>query len=89
MLGLRLGAEALALHCFIVRHVLANEWLAETGSVLWTLRPGQAAQAPGHHLAQSTEPGGRPTTCGGGTGLRIVGPAAAGEAAVSADGRDG
>ncbi|WP_411146308.1 hypothetical protein [Streptomyces sp. x-80] len=32
---------------FVVKRLLANEWLTDTGTVPWTLRPGQAAQAQG------------------------------------------
>ncbi|WP_432014746.1 hypothetical protein [Streptomyces cucumeris] len=32
---------------FVVKRLLVNEWLTDTGSVPWTLRPGQAAQAQG------------------------------------------
>ncbi len=32
---------------FVVTRLLANEWLTDTGTVPWTLRPGQAAQARG------------------------------------------
>ncbi|MEV7190069.1 hypothetical protein [Kitasatospora sp. NPDC093102] len=38
---------------FVVKRLLANEWLAETGSVPWTLRPGQAAQAQGITLPKA------------------------------------
>ncbi|MFD6802682.1 hypothetical protein [Streptomyces cyaneofuscatus] len=32
---------------FVVKRLLANEWLTDTGTVPWTLRPGKAAQAQG------------------------------------------
>ncbi|MFE4873875.1 hypothetical protein [Streptomyces sp. NPDC056682] len=32
---------------FVVKRLLANEWLTDTGTVPWTLRPGPAAQAQG------------------------------------------
>ncbi|MEU7450127.1 hypothetical protein EES47_26140 [Streptomyces sp. ADI98-12] len=36
-----------SLRGFIVGRLLANEWLTDTSSVPWTLRPGKAAQAEG------------------------------------------
>ncbi|KPI02912.1 hypothetical protein OK074_5062 [Actinobacteria bacterium OK074] len=36
-----------SLRGFIVRRLLANEWLTDTAPVPWTLRPGPAAQAQG------------------------------------------
>ncbi|MEN8649442.1 hypothetical protein ABCR94_01995 [Streptomyces sp. 21So2-11] len=38
---------------FIVRRLLANEWLADTNPVPWTLRPGKAAQAQGIALPKA------------------------------------
>ncbi|MFC8094651.1 hypothetical protein [Streptomyces sp. NPDC057301] len=35
------------LRAFVVKRLLANEWLTDTGTVPWTLRPGLAAQAQG------------------------------------------
>ncbi|MGW0926081.1 hypothetical protein ACWD3J_44725 [Streptomyces sp. NPDC002755] len=35
------------LRTFIVRQLLANEWLTDTAPVPWTLRPGKTAQAHG------------------------------------------
>ncbi|GAA2230190.1 hypothetical protein GCM10010104_24280 [Streptomyces indiaensis] len=41
---------------FVVKRLLANEWLAETGSVPWTLRPGPTAQAQGITLPKARSP---------------------------------
>ncbi|WP_052390984.1 hypothetical protein [Streptomyces sp. NRRL B-24484] len=35
------------LQVFVVRRLLANQWLTSTGQVPWTLRPGPAAEAQG------------------------------------------
>uniref|UniRef100_A0AAU2AEW7 Uncharacterized protein n=1 Tax=Streptomyces sp. NBC_00093 TaxID=2975649 RepID=A0AAU2AEW7_9ACTN len=41
------------LRAFIVRRLLANEWLTDTTPVPWTLRPGPAAQAEGITLPKA------------------------------------
>ncbi|MFD8608563.1 hypothetical protein [Streptomyces sp. NPDC059631] len=38
---------------FVVKRLLANEWLTDTGTVPWTLRPGPAAQAQGIMLPKA------------------------------------
>lgn len=53
--GLGWGLDR-SLKTFVVRRLLANEWLTETGSVPWTLRPGQAAHAQGITLPQARDP---------------------------------
>ncbi|MCM2392013.1 hypothetical protein [Streptomyces albipurpureus] len=45
-----------SLKSFVVGRLLANEWLTETGSVPWTLRPGQAAHAEGITLPTARGP---------------------------------
>lgn len=41
---------------FVVKRLLANEWLTDTGTVPWTLRPGKAAQAQGIVLPAARPP---------------------------------
>ncbi len=50
-----------SLRTFIVRRLIANEWLTDTAPVPWTLRPGATAQAhgivlPGQALQPAREP---------------------------------
>ncbi|MET9887123.1 hypothetical protein ABZZ20_29110 [Streptomyces sp. NPDC006430] len=45
-----------ALRNFAVRRLLVNEWLTETGTVPWTLRPGQVAQGEGITLPKARNP---------------------------------
>ncbi|MET8676112.1 hypothetical protein ABZW18_00520 [Streptomyces sp. NPDC004647] len=42
-----------SLRGFVVRRLLANEWLTDTAPVPWTLRPGKAAQAQGIALPKA------------------------------------
>ncbi len=42
-----------SLRGFVIRRLLANEWLADTAPVPWTLRPGNAAQAQGITLPKA------------------------------------
>ncbi|MFJ6493471.1 hypothetical protein [Streptomyces californicus] len=41
---------------FVVMRLVANEWLARTGEVPWTLRPGPAAQQQGIVLPAARRP---------------------------------
>ncbi|MET8658619.1 hypothetical protein [Streptomyces griseus] len=41
---------------FVVVRLVANEWLARTGEVPWTLRPGSAAQQQGIALPAARRP---------------------------------
>lgn len=41
---------------FVVKRLLANEWLTDTGTVPWTLRPGKAAQDQGITLPAARTP---------------------------------
>ncbi|MCT9093944.1 hypothetical protein N4G70_34565 [Streptomyces sp. ASQP_92] len=42
-----------SLRGFVVKRLLSNEWLTDTGTVPWTLRPGAAAQAQGIALPKA------------------------------------
>ncbi|MBC7271488.1 MAG: hypothetical protein H5T76_22735 [Streptomyces sp.] len=45
--GLGWDLKRRSLRSFVVRRMLANEWLTDTSPVPWTLRPGKAAEAQG------------------------------------------
>ncbi|MGI5441436.1 hypothetical protein ACQEV4_29885 [Streptomyces shenzhenensis] len=39
-----------------MKHLLANDWLTDTGTVPWTLRPGKTAQGQGIALPTARTP---------------------------------
>ncbi|MFJ3235712.1 hypothetical protein [Streptomyces sp. NPDC086787] len=54
--GLGLQSAGRPLLSFIVERLLANRWLTRTGTVPWTLRPGEAAHAQGITLPRARKP---------------------------------